>query len=349
MKRVKTAFLGVDIGTTSIAAVVVDSRGKVLKTLSADNPGAGEPTADGRHEQDADEILEAVEALIAKCEAFARGKGMEIAEIGWTGQMHGLVAVDRKLRALTPFVTWRDVRCAPPRLGCGVMEDWRRRKVKGIHRALTIPGYVIAHRTGICTVDSTFRASMGTKARLAKFRAWVPETDDSLMLGDNQAGVYAAVRLKPHAAVVNLGTSGQLSVVVEANGKSRLAGPEAEIRPFPGGRQMVCRASHLGGAALAKVRKQIGCSWQRLNAAATKDPRIRACVESLVDDLVKGVDIRGIRTVVGVGNALRLNRCLKAAIEKRFHARCVIPDVKEMAAFGAALYVMDQRAAAESC
>mgnify|MGYP003293377180 CR=1 FL=1 len=88
-----------------------------------------------------------------------------------------------------------------------------RFKVKGIHRVLTIPGYVIARRTGRCMVDSTFRASMGTDEQLKRFAKWLPETDDSLMLGDNQAGVYAAQKLKPGAAVINLGTSGQLSRV----------------------------------------------------------------------------------------------------------------------------------------
>ena len=213
MRKETKAFLGVDIGTTSIAAVVVDFRGKVLKTLSAPNPSVGEPTKDGRHEQNADAILKAVNALVEACEAFLRKAKLKLVEIGWTGQMHGLVAVDRRLHAITPFVTWRDRRCAPPVLGSGILEDWRRRKVKGIHRVLTIAGYVVARRTGRCMVDSTFRASMGAEAQLERFAKWLPETDDSLMLGDNQAGVYAAQKLKPGAPVINLGTSGQLSWV----------------------------------------------------------------------------------------------------------------------------------------
>lgn len=53
----------------------------------------------------------------------------------------------------------------------------------------------------------------------------------------------------------------------------------------------------------------------------------------------------GSRAFLGVGNALRLNPCLKTAIERRFHARCIIPEVEEMAAWGAALYVLDRHAA----
>ena len=343
MRKESKAFLGVDIGTTSIAAVVIDFRGKVLKTLSVPNPSAGEPTKDGRHEQNADAILKAVNALVEDCETFVRAAKLKLVEIGWTGQMHGLVAVDRKLRALTPFVTWRDRRCAPPALGAGILEDWWGRKVKGIHRVLTIPGYVIARRTGRCMVDSTFRASMGTEAQLERFAKWMPETDDSLMLGDNQAGVYAAQRLKPGAPVVNLGTSGQLSLVREVGKGTREEG--VEERPFPGGKSLLCRASHVGGAPLAKLRKSLGYSWRRLNDEAETSPRIARCVAEIVDDLAKGVDLKGVRTVVGIGNALRLNPCLQKAVEKRFRARCVVPEVEEMAAWGAALYVMDRLAA----
>lgn len=339
------AFLGVDIGTTSLAAVVVDCRGKVLKTLTAPNPSAGEPTDDGCHEQDADAVLDAVNCLIDECGKFVQTLKLKIAEIGWTGQMHGLVAVDRDLHAITPFVTWRDRRCAPPALGAGIMEDWRRRKVKGIYRALTLPGYVIARRTGRLMVDETFRASMGTDEQLGQFTKWIPETDNSLMLGDNQAGVYAALKVKPNAPVVNLGTSGQLSRVIEADNSVLNLDLESQacvsIRPFPGGRKLLCRASHVGGAALAKLRKSLRYSWQRLNDEAETNPRIGKGVADIVDDLALGIPLKGVRTVVGVGSALRLNPCLKKAIEQRWHVRCVIPEVEEMAAWGAALYILD--------
>ena len=340
MRKDKKAYIGVDIGTSSVAAVVVDYKGNVLETRTIPNPSAGEPAKNGRHEQNADAILKTVNALVEECEAIVRARKLKLVEIGWTGQMHGLVAVDRKLHALTPFVTWRDVRCAPPKLGSGILEDWRSRKVKGIYRVLTIPGYVIARRTGRCTVDSTFRASMGSDEQLARFAKWLPDADDSLMIGDNQAGVYAALKLKPKAAVVNLGTSGQLSRVRD---EMRGAGDEAmDVRPFPDGRTLLCRASYVGGAQLAKLRRSLGCSWERLNAEAETNPRIAKCVSAIVEDLAKGMDMRGVRTIVGVGTALRLNPCLKNAIEKRFHARCVIPAIKEMAAWGAALYVLDR-------
>ena len=90
MRDTDKAFLGVDIGTSSIAAVVTDADGKVLKTLTVANPSAGEPTRDGRHEQDPDAILKAVNGLVDASEAFVRRTNLKLVEIGWTGQMHGL-------------------------------------------------------------------------------------------------------------------------------------------------------------------------------------------------------------------------------------------------------------------
>ena len=336
------AFIGVDIGTTSIAAVVVNHKGVVLKTLTTANPSACEPTEDGFHEQDADAILESVNHLLSDCETFIRSRKMTVAGTGWTGQMHGLVAVNRKLHAITPFITWRDRRCAPPALGTGIMADWQHRKIKGIWRALTIPGYIIARRTGRCMVDSTFRASMGTDAQLKRFSKWLPDTDDSLMLGDNQAGVYAAQKLKPGAAVVNLGTSGQLSLVMDSDNTAGFNCQSVSIRPFPGNRKLFCRASHVGGAPLAKLRKTLGYSWARLNAEAETHPLISKCVQDIVNDLTLGMNTEGVKAIIGVGTALRLNPCLQKAVNRRFHARCVIPAIEEMAAWGAALHVMDR-------
>ena len=98
MRKDRKAYIGVDIGTSSIAAVVVDYRGDILETRTVPNPSAGEPTKDGRHEQNADAILKAVNGLVGACETLIRARKLKFVEIGWTGQMHGLVAVDRKFR-----------------------------------------------------------------------------------------------------------------------------------------------------------------------------------------------------------------------------------------------------------
>lgn len=47
--------------------------------------------------------------------------------------------------------------------------------------------------------------------------------------------------------------------------------------------------------------------------------------------------------LVGVGNALVRNPALRQAVEERFGLPCIVPQVGEMAAYGAALYRMSEK------
>ena len=57
--------------------------------------------------------------------------------------------------------------------------------------------------------------------------------------------------------------------------------------------------------------------------------------------LVGGIDLGGVSGVIGTGNGLVRNPALKAAVERRFGVTCRIPDIPELAAYGAALHVKD--------
>ena len=155
------------------------------------------------------------------------------------------------------------------------------------------------------------------------------------MLGDNQAGVYAAQCLLPGSAVVNVGTSGQLSVVVDGDSPQREGG-KVEKRLFVGGKWLLCRASRVGGQSLAALRKALGITWDQVNERAGTDPEIRRCLQRIVDDLFGEIDLSGVTGLVGVGNALVRNPALRHAVEERAGMPCLIPDIAEMAAYGVA-------------
>lgn len=313
---------GVDIGTTSVAAVAVAADGTLVASASvphqADVPGLG----DGVDEQDPAKLLAAARAALA---AVAADSG---ARIGWTGQMHGVVGVDRELRPVTRFVTWRDAR----RYGGTVMEGWAREGRTDVFKGLTSCGFVQAALTGRCAIDETFLHSWHVEG--CDFPGeWLPALEPNAMLGDNQAGVFAARRLVPEAAVVNIGTSGQLSVVGEGRGGER--------RPYFGS-VLRCRASHVGGQALAALRARLRISWEELNARAD-EPEISACLNAIVDDLAGDLELPATATLVGVGNALQRNPALRRAVEQRFGRPCAIPAIPEMAAYGAALSKQDEK------
>lgn len=330
---------GIDIGTTSVSGVAVDASGAVVASANRAHLADLPETAPGVREQDPAKLVAAVDAVIEDLERAAGAA----AAIGWTGQMHGVVGVDADLRPVTPFVTWRDAR----RFGGVVMTGWAK-EGRAIAACLAAPSLAIAHREGRAVIDGTFlHAWYLDMPGVSVPAAWIPPRDESVMLGDNQAGVVAARRLVPGCAVVNLGTSGQLSVVRDVPfagpavpGESAADGSRTELRPYPGGRTLVCRASLVGGRAFADLREELGLSWDEMNA--TDDPRVVGCVNRIVGDLVGDIDLSDVSALVGVGNGLVRNPALKAAVERRFERACTIPTVPELAAYGAAIHRVSQ-------
>ncbi len=105
-------ILGVDFGTSKIAAVLIDpiSR-KIIKTAS--KPFASHiPSVDLRlREQDAESVKTSFTVCLK--ELFNQQEA-RIASIGLTGQMHGILGVDKEGTAVTRFVTWQDERGLVP-------------------------------------------------------------------------------------------------------------------------------------------------------------------------------------------------------------------------------------------
>ncbi len=325
---------GIDIGPTSVSGVAVDDNGKVATTVTraheADIPGL----PPGEHAQDPARLMSATDQVIAELEAQV-GKAERI---GWTGQMHGVVGVDADLRPVTRFVTWRDAR----RFGGRVMAGWAA-EGRPISCCLPVCGLAIARRTGRRVIDSTFLHSWHMEEVEGEVpTAWIPELDESSMLGDNQAGVYAARHVVPGCAVVNLGTSGQLSVVEDEPFRPWCEG-SLERRPYPGGKTLLCRISLVGGRAFAELRNELGLSWEEMNARAESDERIANCIRGIVDDIADGIDPAKATALVGVGNALVRNPAIRRAVERRFGLRCEIPSIPEMAAYGAAVHATAAR------
>ena len=104
-------FLGIDVGTSGTKAVLIDENGVVLSTAI----GAHEATSPqiGYSEQDAIDWWGSVIEAIRKAAAAAGIQPSEIDAVGPTGQMHGLVALDKSLTPIRPAILWNDQRSAP--------------------------------------------------------------------------------------------------------------------------------------------------------------------------------------------------------------------------------------------
>jgi xylulokinase len=120
------AFLGLDIGTSSIKAVLIDGDqrflGEASVSLSLTRP---HPLWSEQDPADwADGVQQAVAAIRRDApEAFARLSG-----VGLSGQMHGAVLVDSADKVLRPAILWNDGRSFAE---CAELErrlpDFRRR------------------------------------------------------------------------------------------------------------------------------------------------------------------------------------------------------------------------------
>ena len=102
-----TLLLGIDIGTTSISAVVIDVENKTnIETYTLDNAAGIKSSNPCFNEQNTmiiyDKVIKLVELIVTGYPG--------IKAIGVTGQMHGIVYIDEKGDAVSPLITWQDKR-----------------------------------------------------------------------------------------------------------------------------------------------------------------------------------------------------------------------------------------------
>ena len=108
-------LLGFDVGSSSVKASLVNAEnGKCVS--SAFFPGKEAPikaVKAGWAEQEPDSWWQYAKQSLQKIMAEAQVKGEDIAAIGISYQMHGLVCVDKQLQPLRPAIIWCDSRAVP--------------------------------------------------------------------------------------------------------------------------------------------------------------------------------------------------------------------------------------------
>lgn len=98
--------VGIDIGTTTICACVLDAQtGSVLKTWTQQHAFLSSKDAWVRT-QDVKEIEDIAQNILGQIVATYP----DIACLGMTGQMHGILYLDKKGNPLSPLMTWQDER-----------------------------------------------------------------------------------------------------------------------------------------------------------------------------------------------------------------------------------------------
>ncbi len=120
-----TALVGLDVGTTGVKAIAIAPNGAVL--ARAERSYALSTPRPGWSEQDPEDWWQAADAALAEVSA-----GHEVAGIGLSGQMHGLVALDDADRVVRPAILWNDQRTGAE---CAAIE-----RTVGLDRLIELTG-----------------------------------------------------------------------------------------------------------------------------------------------------------------------------------------------------------------
>jgi xylulokinase len=104
------ALLGIDLGTTSVKALLIDEDGRVIASATEEYPlSTPQPLWS---EQDPAEWWRGAAHVIRAVMAKADLKGDAIKGVGLSGQMHGLTLLDKNGQVLRPAILWNDQRTA---------------------------------------------------------------------------------------------------------------------------------------------------------------------------------------------------------------------------------------------
>src|SRR6202451_3720997 len=107
-ERAKETFRGLDIGTSSVKALLVDFEQRVLAEVSI-------PLSVSRphplwSEQNPSDWVQGVEAAVASIRRHAPSDFAALSGIGLAGQMHGATLLDAHDKPLRPAILWNDGR-----------------------------------------------------------------------------------------------------------------------------------------------------------------------------------------------------------------------------------------------
>lgn len=271
--------IGIDIGTTSICGVLVNTvSGEIIKSVTKNSEAFITTQNEWEKIQDTQKIIdmavEIVDSLI--CD--------DCTSIGITGQMHGIVYYDKEGKSVSPLYTWQDGRgnqnlengktyseCLGIPSGYGYVTDFYNTKngirPEGAVGYCTIHDYFGMVITGNkkAILHSSDAASYGDyDLEKNKFNhefygditnefAIIGEYKGipvSVAIGDNQASVFGALS-SDDDILLNIGTGSQISVISD----KIIKGENIEVRPYTNGKYLIVGAALCGGRAYAMLEK----------------------------------------------------------------------------------------------
>ncbi len=131
--------IGVDLGTSAVKTLLVNQEGAVVDEVSKSYPLIQEIS--GYSEQEPEEWVEKTTEAIAELVRNFRGQVSDIEGISFSGQMHGLVVLDKNRNVLRNAILWNDTRTTEQ---CRQIYDIvGKEKLLGITKNVALEGFTL--------------------------------------------------------------------------------------------------------------------------------------------------------------------------------------------------------------
>ena len=108
MRKTRMLYVGIDLGTSAVKLLLMNGQGEIRKIVSREyplyfpKPGWSEQNPEDWYEK----TMEGLKELLSDCDKA------QVAGIGFGGQMHGLVILDKDDQVIRPAILWNDGRTA---------------------------------------------------------------------------------------------------------------------------------------------------------------------------------------------------------------------------------------------
>lgn len=276
--------LGLDIGTTTISCVILESN-SVIESKTIINDTFIEDTKTQNVNQIIEKSINLINEFISK---------YSIESIGLTGQMHGILYLDEYGQSISPLYTWQDQSASmiideinivtKHKVASGyglathvyhIQKNLVPRDAKSICTIMDYFGMILTNRTSVLMHTSN-AASLGFYdvennefeiEILKQFHVNVdilPEVTSHIeklgtyqnipvyvAIGDNQASFLSTIGNNTNKVLVNMGTGGQISLLT----KYYVQFEGIETRPFMNNQYLFVGASLCGGKAYAILER----------------------------------------------------------------------------------------------
>ncbi|HVR71857.1 MAG TPA: xylulokinase [Vicinamibacteria bacterium] len=278
-------FLGIDVGTSGVKAVLVDEKGRVGASATA--PLKLLTPKPGWAEQRPEDWWSATRRTVRQVMKPNRGRAPRVGAVGLSGQMHSSVFLDRKGDVVRPALLWCDGRTTEECLEITALvgeDNLREWTCNPALEGFTLPKVLWLRKhepAAFARVDKVVLAKDYVRYRLTGALATEPSDASATLMYDTAHGRWSRPLLQAvglHEGLLpDVGASSEVLGLVTTSA-ARATGLPVGTPVVGGGADNACGAAGVGAVSPGEAVASWGTSGTVLAPMATPkvDPSLRA-------------------------------------------------------------------------